>query len=303
MKKIAVAFSCILALLSVNVRSEEIRAYGRQVKVETNNLTVLGHSSTSTVQSVLEWMNDNWATSGMTTNDVNVIIGSYVDSSGLITRAEMVSTSYVRTVVFTNTQFITLQKGTGPSDSSIVQSGSDLNTWTINFGTSTNITSGTSTGNVPTGCITMWPSAGVPDGWLECNGAAIAQSTYTGLWTVIGNTFGPMTTNAGSPYFPLPDLRGYFVRAWDHGRGIDEYRTSRSNRGDGTGGDNVGTIQEDAYESHSHTIPTQVAAEGAGSGAGSGYAMQKLGGIGTSSSGTGTETRPKNIYMMYIIKY
>ena len=60
-----------------------------------------------------------------------------------------------------------------------------------------------------------------PTGWLECNGNAVSRTTYAALFSAIGTTYG---VGDGSTTFNLPDLRGEFVRGWDHGRGADSGR-------------------------------------------------------------------------------
>ena len=58
-----------------------------------------------------------------------------------------------------------------------------------------------------TGCIQMWAGSNAPNSnWKICNGDAISRSTYSGLFGVIGTTYG--TGNATQ--FVLPDLRGKF---------------------------------------------------------------------------------------------
>lgn len=44
-----------------------------------------------------------------------------------------------------------------------------------------------------------------PNGWLSCNGVAISRSVYSGLFAVIGETFGE---GDGSTTFNLPDFQG-----------------------------------------------------------------------------------------------
>lgn len=96
----------------------------------------------------------------------------------------------------------------------------------------------------------------------------------------------------------IPDSRGRFPRYWDHGAGIDPDAASRTDRGDGTTGDNVGTLQDDEFESHTHTqrftIGTGTIAPGG-----------SIGDSNTNQTGAagGNETRGINIYEMPIIKY
>ena len=55
---------------------------------------------------------------------------------------------------------------------------------------------------IPTGTITPWSQASAPTGFLECDGAAVSQSTYAALFAVIGTTYG----DPGGGDFNLPDL-------------------------------------------------------------------------------------------------
>ena len=83
---------------------------------------------------------------------------------------------------------------------------------------------------VPTGAIFALPdtqgtgtgfqSDGVPTGYLECDGQLLDRSTFAALFNVIGTRYG----NTTSSNFRVPDLRGEFIRGYDHGRGIDAGR-------------------------------------------------------------------------------
>ncbi|MFW2163151.1 phage tail protein [Acinetobacter beijerinckii] len=74
---------------------------------------------------------------------------------------------------------------------------------------------------VRTGTIETWATNVCPTGYLECSGQAISRTTYADLFNVLGTSFG---VGDGSTTFNLPDLRGEFIRGWDHGRGIDAGR-------------------------------------------------------------------------------
>lgn len=73
---------------------------------------------------------------------------------------------------------------------------------------------------MPSGVVSSFAGSTVPEGWLLCNGAAISQTTYAGLYAAIGTTWdectNPLTGAAyaapGAGDFRLPDLRGAFVR-------------------------------------------------------------------------------------------
>lgn len=56
-----------------------------------------------------------------------------------------------------------------------------------------------------TGMVVGWPAASAtPAGWLDCDGAAVSETTYADLFAVIGYTWG----NPGGGNFNLPDFRG-----------------------------------------------------------------------------------------------
>ncbi len=69
----------------------------------------------------------------------------------------------------------------------------------------------------------------VPATWMEADGRLLSRSEYAELFAVIGTIYG--YTNSSN--FRLPDLRGEFLRGWDHGRGVDAGRELGSHQGDG----------------------------------------------------------------------
>ena len=79
---------------------------------------------------------------------------------------------------------------------------------------------------VPSGAVFYIASTTVPYGYLECNGAWIVKNDYLDLWAALGSPTLGTGVNAGK--FQLPDLRGEFIRGWDHGRNIDPSRQIRS---------------------------------------------------------------------------
>lgn len=147
----------------------------------------------------------------------------------------------------------------------------------------------------PVGIIVAFPKNSEPTSFLECDGSALLRTTYSELFGVIGTDYG----NNDSTDFLIPDLRGRFVRGWDHGAGNDPDAATRLNRGDGTSGDNVGTYQADEFESHSHNLQ-------GGSETGNGDKIETSTGgspdVSSDASG-GNETRPKNVNLMYCIRY
>jgi microcystin-dependent protein len=135
---------------------------------------------------------------------------------------------------------------------------------------------------VPSGAVMSFAMNAAPTGWLECDGAAVSRTTYSALFTAIGTTFG---TGDGSTTFNLPNLRGEFVRGWDHGRGVDSGRS-------------FGSAQSDDLKAHTHTVPFNDS--------GAGVCIADAVGSATSTVDTGStggaETRPRNIALLYAIK-
>jgi hypothetical protein len=98
------------------------------------------------------------------------------------------------------------------------------------------------------GTIDLWPTDTPPAGAYECNGQALSRVNDARLFGIIGTRYGSPDPNT----FNVPDFRGQFIRGWSHGSGVDPDANTRTDRGDGTAGDHVGTKQTDAVRSHSH---------------------------------------------------
>lgn len=139
------------------------------------------------------------------------------------------------------------------------------------------------------GNIATIPIDIVPSGYLECDGSAISRTSYPELFALIGTTFG---AGDGSTTFNLPDLRGEFIRGWDHGRGIDIGRL-------------IGTNQLHSLENHTHwSTGAGWVTNGGNASGGAGVASGSAGSNTVVGALTNTlETRPRNITMMYCIKY
>lgn len=134
------------------------------------------------------------------------------------------------------------------------------------------------------GSVTAMAMDPEPTGWLECDGSAISRTTYATLFAAIGTTFG---AGDGATTFNIPDLRGEFIRGFDNGRGIDSGR-------------NLGSSQDDEFRSHTHTVKNYGSTPFDAFG-GDGASLNR-GSKETEFSG-GNETRPRNIAMMYCIKF
>lgn len=111
-----------------------------------------------------------------------------------------------------------------------------VNIKSLNVGSITNTAGGGGGGTtnsnrntIPPGAIMMFPSATVPQGWLECDGSVVQRSLYLDLYSVIQQTYKTLTYD-NDLEFQLPDLRGMFVRGWDHDRGVDSGRPLGTNQ-------------------------------------------------------------------------
>lgn len=154
---------------------------------------------------------------------------------------------------------------------------------------------------VAPGTILAFGGTTPPGGYLECDGATLSRTTYSTLFSAIGTAFG---AGDGSTTFNLPDLRGEFVRGWDHGRGVDAGRA-------------LGSAQTDALQNITGSA-TEIVMSGSSTVSGAFSVKQTLsGGVSGGSSltrktltldassvaRTADETRPRNVALMYIIKY
>lgn len=135
---------------------------------------------------------------------------------------------------------------------------------------------------LPVGAMLPFTMAIVPPGFVEVAGQVLSKTAYPDLYAYIGDTF----AKGGEPvgFFRMPDSRAEFFRGWDHGRGVDAGRA-------------LGSYQADEFKSHTHTtdvgtvltVATGTAQRAAG------------GGVNTGATG-GTETRPRNMAVMWCMK-
>ncbi len=139
-----------------------------------------------------------------------------------------------------------------------------------------------------------------PTGWLECTGQAVSRPTYARLFAEINDAFG---AGDGATTFNLPDLRGEFLRGWDNGRGVDVGRA-------------FGSSQLDAFQGHRHNFFFSTGALFAGGNASSVQHNTNANSlsafddeVGDASIGlngtprTADETRPRNVAVMFCIKF
>jgi microcystin-dependent protein len=148
----------------------------------------------------------------------------------------------------------------------------------------------------------------IPDGWLLCDGReiSVSDSRYQALFNAIQYNWGKGAGNDQSK-FRVPQTQGYFLRGVSNTSGIDPDAGSRTAIAQGgNGGNSVGSFQGDILMSHQHIAPIATNAAPWGLG---GVQEHMVGGSwnqawqsGLTSPAGGAETRPKNVYVNYIIK-
>lgn len=191
--------------------------------------------------------------------------------------------------------------------------------------------------DVPIGTIVMWSSKTCPTHWIACDGSYISRTTYSKLYSVIGDAFS-LSSDTDITKFRLPDLRGRFPI------GVGSYSESNTN-GDtsysynigNSGGEakhvltvsempmhnhnsssstTTGNITTTSNGSHSHGIPTgnstTSTASSAQKGDNSNYGSFNCNSAGSHThsvklyargSGADHENRPPFIALYFIIKY
>lgn len=125
----------------------------------------------------------------------------------------------------------------------------------------------------------------VPTGWLRANGATVSRTTYAALFAAIGTLYNTGGENGSE--FRLPDFRGEFLRSWDNGRGVDVGRT-------------LGSAQAGMVEAHTHSILTS-GQDASANGYVADASSPNINSAATQSFG-GTETRPRNVAVLTLIK-
>jgi hypothetical protein len=176
---------------------------------------------------------------------------------------------------------------------------------------------------VPSGSVQAFAMTTAPAGWLALNGNTIgsagsgansAAADYAALFTVLWNnwtnTLLPILDSAGAAStrgasaaadfaankrLPLPDVRGYFIRA-------------SGTNADAVAAGTFGTKQAHAVGQHTHPVRTGTGSGGSTTRVQSGVAFTgsaTIAGAAENPDGGSfaTETRPSNIAMLYCIKF
>ena len=256
-----------------------------------------------------------------------LVLGSLTDAAhtnnfGLATKASPDFTGTVDSagdIVMGGTGALKLPSGTTAQRPTAATGQIRFNSTTTSFEGYNGSAWGGLASGIPTGTILTFGASNPPSGFLECNGSAISRSTYASLFSILSTTHG---AGDGSSTFNIPDLRGQFVRGWDNSAGVDASRA-------------FGSSQTDQNKNHTHTTDSQsltgsvshlsgslannpgtasgiitklsptsaIGARSSGSANASGISIDATHSHTISSSGGGTEARPKNIALMYIIKF
>jgi microcystin-dependent protein len=157
---------------------------------------------------------------------------------------------------------------------------------------------------IPSGMIMAFAgdTSKIPMGWMLCDGRALNRSDYPALYAAIGLAWG---SGNGTTTFNIPETRGYFLRGSDGNAGNDPDKSSRTAiMLGGNVGNNVGSYQNDTFKSHNHNLSVNMRQAACGFSCGNNSLPIESWGnqqIGISNTG-GSETRPKNVYVNYIIK-
>ena len=171
---------------------------------------------------------------------------------------------------------------------------------------------------MPAGTIVSYGGETIPEGWLLCDGREISRSEYANLYNAIKTIWGH---GNNSTTFNLPDMRGVFPRGVSGNSGKDEDAETRVPlKEGGNNGNNVGSYQGDAIRNiygeisgqrwgrnlsiksgpfaNSTNIETDSHA-----GHGGGEVTIKMIFDASQTVPTGSDNRPQNVYVNYIIKY
>lgn len=146
--------------------------------------------------------------------------------------------------------------------------------------------------SVPIGGCIMWPTSTPPSGFIEANGQV--TTGFPNLIALYGAN--------------VPDMRGEFPRGWDNGRGVDPARAILSTQADAIASHSVTiTIIDPGHQHDSNNQPgdpSSATALEVRSRPGSGIltSVNTTGITATGAYAGATETRPKNVAWMFIIK-
>ncbi|MBK1835053.1 tail fiber protein [Roseibacillus ishigakijimensis] len=166
-----------------------------------------------------------------------------------------------------------------------------------------------SLGLIPPGTIAPYSGDVAPPGWALCYGQEVSRISpdYVALEGIIGDGRFGLAADPASD-FKLPDLRGYFLRGVDgpDGSAGDRDPDIRNFQGPTALGTFVGSVQSDELQSHSHGYSDHRTGGNPSAGnpseIGGGVTYPRYYASSTTRAAGGSETRPINIAVNYIIK-
>lgn len=139
--------------------------------------------------------------------------------------------------------------------------------------------------STPVGLTGVFAGLTFPDGWMICNGAAIDRTTYSRLFSLLGESFG---AGDGATTFNIPDLTNRIpigvgsIASYSQNVGSEQRILSVSNMPQ-----HNHSFSGDALPPHSHSMPAANTTGLGGYGTGTGSIPGNPDGVtGSSSSGT-----------------
>lgn len=147
----------------------------------------------------------------------------------------------------------------------------------------------------------------IADGFLPCDGRALGNTDpqYQALFKVLQNANGGTSTT-----FCVPDYRGIVLRGTDNGAGVDPDAATRTAPQPelampGNTGDAVGSFQTCGLQAHTHTYASFNSGHKIDYGGAETPGVFKQATTTTAASAAtgGSETRPRNTYINYVISY
>lgn len=107
---------------------------------------------------------------------------------------------------------------------------------------------------IPTGTITSWSDSSIPSGFLECDGSNVSRTTYSGLFAVVGTTYG---SGDGSTTFGLPDLQDNVAVGKSNNKALASTGGANTVASSGNVGGSTAnaTLSTGQLASHHHNVP------------------------------------------------
>ena len=165
---------------------------------------------------------------------------------------------------------------------------------------------------VNTGIVVPWSDASIPSGFLECNGSAVSRTTYSGLFAVVGTTYG---IGDGSTTFNVPDFQGKCCQNLSPSKALASSGGATTVTATGNVAGNLAshTLSSTEIATHTHPLVGAGSSTGTSIGNGSGGGTRSSGSTGgggghshtisgASLAGDAKSVLQKYITLVYIIK-